>query len=584
MNEGENQDDKLKTSSKDTASEVPNEGSKKEVTSETVSSSDVPDNSAVETVAADDRVNDTEQSAWTSNIESPAVGVKNNESSADVEEPQAISATKPLGDSGNSGDSSTPKEPQDAVIEQEANTEKASDNTKFSEVAASSSSRTVIIAGFLVLLSVGGYFGFKTVFFTKSTQYVQKSDEQLQTRKEEILKQAKPINTQEEQTVVKAPPKVPEAPPVQIPQAPEPPPPPVPAAPQTPLFPSAPGSGGLSSGLGQKSSISGAPPGAVFGASPASVSSGSSGSFADKEDSEYTKKMEARRKASIMVLGGSGGSGSSSDKKGDSKDKKDDDKDKKDSKTDKSGYLGFGEGSLGETSLKKTQATQVKATYIGKLDTMIAQGKIIEAVLETAINSDLPGTLRAIVSHDVYAENGKVVLISKGSRVVGSYESQVKAGQTRINVAWSRLIRPDGIDLAIDSPGVDPLGRSGIPGFVDDKFLVKMGNAFLVSYIVPLAANRLVRTKGNASTPVQQTTTNNAITSTSSTTTSSDFKTQQLQESSDKFRDIATKAIEDTMNTKATIYIDQGYQFNIFVNKDLVFPPEVAYSNMKMVQ
>jgi len=126
------------------------------------------------------------------------------------------------------------------------------------------------------------------------------------------------------------------------------------------------------------------------------------------------------------------------------------------------------------------------------------------------------------------------------------------------------------------------LGRSGLSGFLDDKFLLQLTNAFLVSYIIPLTANKLVRAKNN--TPVQQTTTNNSTTNTSSTTTSSDFKTQQLQQSSQQFQDIATKAAQNAINTKPTIYIDQGYEFNIFVNKDLVFPPEVALNNMKVVK
>ena len=70
---------------------------------------------------------------------------------------------------------------------------------------------------------------------------------------------------------------------------------------------------------------------------------------------------------------------------------------------DNSSFLGFGEGAFSGVTMSKSSAAQVSATYVGaRLDTMILQGKIIYAVLETAINTDLPGILRAVISRDVY--------------------------------------------------------------------------------------------------------------------------------------------------------------------------------------
>ena len=80
---------------------------------------------------------------------------------------------------------------------------------------------------------------------------------------------------------------------------------------------------------------------------------------------------------------------------------------------------------------------------------MIPQGAIIGAVMETALNSDLPGYARAVVSKDVLSFDGSTVLIPAGSRVIGEYNSGVAQGASRIFIVWSRLIRPDGVSIAL---------------------------------------------------------------------------------------------------------------------------------------
>ena len=104
-------------------------------------------------------------------------------------------------------------------------------------------------------------------------------------------------------------------------------------------------------------------------------------------------------------------------------------------------------------------------------------------MLETPINTDIPGMIRAIVNHDVYAESGRAILIPKGSRLVGTYNNFVIRGNKRVNIIWSRVIRPDGIDIMIRSGGADQLGRAGIEGDVDNKYAEIFASAFLVSAI-----------------------------------------------------------------------------------------------------
>ncbi|WP_264330527.1 TrbI/VirB10 family protein [Wolbachia endosymbiont (group B) of Erebia ligea] len=130
---------------------------------------------------------------------------------------------------------------------------------------------------------------------------------------------------------------------------------------------------------------------------------------------------------------------------------------------------GSREGKATDAVLSNTSAQSSKATKAGKLGLMIIQGKVIDAILETAISSDLQGMLRAVVSRDVYAETGDTILIPKGSRLIGGYSFDSNVAKARVNINWNRIILPHGIDVAISSSGTDELGRAGIAGIVDNK-------------------------------------------------------------------------------------------------------------------
>ncbi len=123
----------------------------------------------------------------------------------------------------------------------------------------------------------------------------------------------------------------------------------------------------------------------------------------------------------------------------------------------------------------------------------IPQGTVIPAVLETALDSTRAGGVRALVQRDVAGFDGSRVLIPRGSRLYGEYEASLQPGQNRALVRWARLIRPDGVTIALDSPSSDPLGRAGIRGKVDSKFLQRFGGALLQSVLdigVGIAVNR----------------------------------------------------------------------------------------------
>jgi type IV secretion system protein VirB10 len=128
------------------------------------------------------------------------------------------------------------------------------------------------------------------------------------------------------------------------------------------------------------------------------------------------------------------------------------------------------------------------AEQLGNPATTVTQGTLIPAVLETAIDTDLPGYVRAVVSRDVKSFDGSQVLIPRSSRLIGQYKSGLAAGQTRAYVIWSRLIRPDGVSVALASPAVDFSGTSGLDGKVDSHFLKRFGAAALLTVIGGLSA------------------------------------------------------------------------------------------------
>ncbi|MFA7603148.1 MAG: TrbI/VirB10 family protein [Novosphingobium sp.] len=130
------------------------------------------------------------------------------------------------------------------------------------------------------------------------------------------------------------------------------------------------------------------------------------------------------------------------------------------------------------------------ATATAMMDprTTVTQGTLIPAILETAINTDVPGYVRAIVSADVRSFDGSRVLVPRSSRLIGQYKSGMQAGQKRAYVIWTRLIRPDGVSVNIASPAVGFSGETGLAGKVSTHFFERFGSAMLLSVIGGLSA------------------------------------------------------------------------------------------------
>lgn len=232
--------------------------------------------------------------------------------------------------------------------------------------------------------------------------------------------------------------------------------------------------------------------------------------------------------------------------------------------------LSFAGGFLGQEKVPKTEARKLP-----NLNRIITQGKMIDAVLETPINTDVPGMIRGVVSRDVFAESGKTVLIPKGSRMIGTYNSFVLRGNKRVNIIWNRVIRPDGIDISIRSPGADQLARAGINGEVDNKYLEIFSSAFLLSAINIGVAYGVEAMSDNK---ISQTT--NSDGSTTKTTTPTG---EAALRAVDTFGGVAGNLTQQFFNLRPTITVDQGTRVKVFVNRDLMFPSSLV-SQVNFIQ
>ncbi len=128
---------------------------------------------------------------------------------------------------------------------------------------------------------------------------------------------------------------------------------------------------------------------------------------------------------------------------------------------------------------KAREDGRISAYRLSNPSTTISQGTVVQAVLETALDSNRAGFVRAIVSRDVSSFDGSHMLIPRGSRLFGEYKADLTPGQNRALIQWHRLTRPDGVVLDIDSPSADPLGRAGIKGKVNSHFFARFGGALL---------------------------------------------------------------------------------------------------------
>jgi type IV secretion system protein VirB10 len=187
-----------------------------------------------------------------------------------------------------------------------------------------------------------------------------------------------------------------------------------------------------------------------------------------------------------------------------------------------------------------------QAGRIPQASRTIVQGTTVQAILETAVSSELPGVMRAVVVRDVYSYDGSNILLPKGTRLIGEYNSDVSVVQGRVQMAWSRAITPTGVSVELGGYGSDRLGRSGQSGFVDSRFRARFGSAALISLID--AGPQVVINEDAGENE------------------------QDIAEDVGGDLERASQGVmEDYLSAGPVIYVDQGTELTVFVNRDLVF-------------
>ena len=200
---------------------------------------------------------------------------------------------------------------------------------------------------------------------------------------------------------------------------------------------------------------------------------------------------------------------------------------------------------------QKMQPLRLEAAMAGKLGDrhyLLTQGSMIDCVLETRMITTQPGMTACYVTRDIYSANGRVVLVDRGSKIIGHYQGGITQGQARIFVLWSRIETPKGIIINLDSPGTGSLGEGGVGGYVDTHFWERFGGAILLSLVDDFSdvATQRMANSNNKNQPTFSSTTNNA-------------------------QNMAAEALKNSINIPPTLYKNQGERISIFVARDLDF-------------
>jgi type IV secretion system protein VirB10 len=197
------------------------------------------------------------------------------------------------------------------------------------------------------------------------------------------------------------------------------------------------------------------------------------------------------------------------------------------------------------TTLLKPEATpSARASQLADRRLLLPKGSFIDCTLETAIDSSLPGFATCLTPVDTLSADGTVVLLERGTTLIGELRTQVQAGMARVYVLWSEARTPTGVVVPLASPGTDALGRTGIPGTVDRHFWDRFGAALLVSTIdgtIQTIANR--NTRGGNTVVLNP---NGA-------------------------GDIATEVLRSTVAIPPTVRVNQGTPVQVLVARDIDF-------------
>lgn len=198
---------------------------------------------------------------------------------------------------------------------------------------------------------------------------------------------------------------------------------------------------------------------------------------------------------------------------------------------------------------QQNDITSVSAKRLPHPSMTVPAGEMIPATLETAINSELAGMVRAITTRDIYALSGDKLLIPKGSTLIGQFNTAITQGQSRIFVVWNRLQMTNGIIATLNSPSSDSIGRSGqAADYIDRHFFERLGSGALLSVLGAYTATGGVHGQDEYNS-----------------------MSQYRMNIAGSFQQAANQTLQQDMQTRPTLQVNQGASINVFVAHDLDF-------------
>ena len=197
-----------------------------------------------------------------------------------------------------------------------------------------------------------------------------------------------------------------------------------------------------------------------------------------------------------------------------------------------------------ESYLTPSVTTSTRAQVLVNRRFVIPKGNFVDCTLETAVSSELPGLVTCVTAFDIFGADGKVVLIERGSKLVGESKGMVAQGMSRVFILWNEARTPTGVVVELASPGTDELGRSGVTGTVDNHFWARFGAAIMVS-IIDGSVQGLVAAQQRSGSSVT-------------------INPQGGQQ-------ITQEVLRNTINIPPTININQGTRIQVIVARDVDF-------------
>lgn len=202
--------------------------------------------------------------------------------------------------------------------------------------------------------------------------------------------------------------------------------------------------------------------------------------------------------------------------------------------------------------LKPTVLTGATASVINNPDMVVTEGTLIPCILQTAIDTQLAGFITCVIPVDVRGTTGNVVLMDRGTKIVGQIQAGLVQGQERVFVLWTRAETPKHVVISLNAPGADELGRSGLPGAIDNHWWQRFGGALMLT---------LVQGSLNAGT----------VLAANSGNGSNEAALGFVYGAQSAGQQVANTALENSINIPATLRKNQGDTVSVFVAQDLDF-------------